>query len=84
VQCVICRGDLKLTFALLADIGSFREAEDVLGIDRLWFFARRVFGLRKAWKHQRRQQRSAPQEARSEDTRFSSKAWVVRGQLQIW
>src|SRR5208337_4770591 len=49
------RGDLKLPFALLADIGSFREAEDVLGIDRLWFLACRVFGLRKAWKHQRHQ-----------------------------
>ena len=49
------RGDLKFTFALLADIGSFREAKDVLGIDRLWFFARRVFRLRKARKHHRRQ-----------------------------
>jgi hypothetical protein len=27
----------------------------VLGIDRLWFLACRVFGLRKAWKHQSRQ-----------------------------
>ena len=41
------RGDLKFTFALLPDIGSFREAEDVLcitavrlsaegGVDRLF------------------------------------------------
>ena len=43
------RGDLKFTFALLADIGSFREAENVLGIDRLWFLAVRVVSVRKAW-----------------------------------
>jgi hypothetical protein len=47
------RGDVKFTFALHADIGSFREAEDVLGIDRLWFLACQVLGLRTAWKHQR-------------------------------
>jgi hypothetical protein len=43
------RGNLKFTFTLLAGIGSFREAKDVLGIDRLWFLAVRVVSVRKAW-----------------------------------
>ena len=49
------RADLKLTFAFLADIGSFREAEDVLCIDSLGCLAVRVVSVCKAWKHHRRQ-----------------------------
>ena len=49
------RGDLKFTFALLADIGSFREAENVLCIHSSGVLLSESVSVRKAWKHHRRQ-----------------------------
>jgi len=55
------RGDLKFTFALLADIGSFREAKDVLGIDRLWFLLAESSACARLGSITAASMRSAPQ-----------------------
>jgi hypothetical protein len=63
------RGEFNFPLALHADIGAFREAEDVLGVDSTRCAASQDLRLRKVWKHQRHQHEGRAARGNSQEPR---------------